>query len=146
MPKKKRSAGKILIAAVLFLLLGALILLVLRFLGSSAKAVDLNECVEVAFAGYEGDGQVSYYVNPNTLKKQVEKALGESVESSEVDRMIRMIDLDVTLKSKAETESGGDGEDPLEFSETDISHLSRGDVINVRIIYDDLQRSYPEIL
>ena len=144
-PKKKRSPGKILIAAVLFLLLGALILLVLRFLGSSAKAVELNECVEVAFAGYEGDGQVSYYVNPNTLKKQVEKALGESVESSEVDRMIRMIDLDVTLKSKAETESGGDGEDPLEFSETDISHLSRGDVINVRIIYDDLQRSYPDI-
>ena len=151
--KKKTSVGKILVAVLVVILLGTIAFLLLRLMGSSSKAVELNECVDVSFAGYEGDGQVLYYINPNSLKKQVEKARGESVETSEIEHMQGMIGVEITLKSKApskkEETADGEAEDEAAeepaFSETDISHLSKGDVVTVSLRYGDLQQEYPDI-
>ena len=147
--KKHFSIGRFFIGLLVLALIVGLAFMGITFLRSSSKVVNINECIDISFVGYSGNGQAVSSINSNALKKQVEKALGEKIESSEIERMEGMIDIEVTLKSKAknpEDESGvSETENEDEFSQIDVEHLSIGDTVEVNVTYIDLQSSYPDI-
>lgn len=128
--QKVKNNKKLMIAMIVAVVAIIALVVGLCVMKSMKQRVDINDCVEVEFTGYDSVGIVDVDIDEDKILKAVMNAKGKSVEDYTLDG-------EYSLENMPDALSYYMLADSIEVEVTPNESLKNGDIVTVKITYDE---------